>query len=69
MTATTAKPTSQSKTILRLKEAAYYLGISTVTLWRLGENDPRFPAKIRLSPRCVGYRKADLDAWLAGQEA
>ena len=55
--------------ILRTKETAFYLGISTVTLWRLGENDPRFPTKIRISPRCVGYRKSDLDAWLAGQEA
>ena len=61
--------TQLAKEILRLKEAAYYLGVSTVTLWRLGENDPRFPAKIRMSARCVGYRKADLDAWLAGQEA
>lgn len=58
-----------AKEILRLKEAAFYLGVSTVTLWRLGENDPRFPSKIRMSARCVGYRKSDLDAWLAGQEA
>jgi len=61
--------TQLAKEILRLKEAAFYLGVSTVTLWRLGESDPRFPSKIRMSPRCVGYRKSDLDAWLAGQEA
>ncbi|WP_105171230.1 helix-turn-helix transcriptional regulator [Pseudoalteromonas sp. T1lg24] len=53
---------------LRLKDAANYLGISKVTLWRLGENDPLFPPKIRLTARCCVYRKADLDAWLASKE-
>jgi prophage regulatory protein len=60
--------TSLAKEILRPKETAFYLGISTVTLWRLGENDPKFPSKIRMSARCVGYRKADLDAWLSERE-
>ncbi|WP_286888603.1 AlpA family phage regulatory protein [Pseudoalteromonas sp. ESRF-bin5] len=53
---------------LRLQQAADYLGISKVTLYRLGENDKTFPKKIRLSSRCCLYRKADLDQWLAGKE-
>lgn len=54
---------------LRLKESANYLNISLATLWRLGETDPTFPPKIRLSSRCCIYRKSDLDAWLASKES
>ena len=50
--------------ILRPKQAAHYLNISTVTLWRYNDSDPTFPRKIRMSARCVGYKKVDLDAWL-----
>lgn len=49
--------------MLRLKQAAHLLGISEVTLWRLNESDPTFPKKIRISSRCVGYRRGDLIAW------
>ncbi|MEJ0065353.1 MAG: AlpA family phage regulatory protein [Caulobacteraceae bacterium] len=28
----------------------------------------RFPKPIRLGPRRVGFRKSDLDAWLAAQQ-
>ncbi|WP_076917073.1 AlpA family phage regulatory protein [Pseudoalteromonas sp. TB64] len=54
---------------MRLKESANYLNISLATLWRLGESDPTFPPKIRLSSRCCIYRKSDLDAWLISKES
>ncbi|WP_350654793.1 AlpA family phage regulatory protein [Pseudoalteromonas sp. D48-MNA-CIBAN-0056] len=54
---------------LRLKNAAKYLNISLVTLWRLGETDPTFPPKIRLSSRVALYRKSDLDSWLKSKES
>jgi len=58
-----------SENILRTKAAAEYLGgISLVTLWRLSQSDG-FPRKIKLSTRAVGYRKSDLDIWLATREA
>lgn len=53
---------------LRLDKAAEYLGVSKVTLWRLGESDPSFPPKIHITSRCCVYRKSDLDAWLASKE-
>lgn len=53
----------QLNEMLRLKEAAQLLGFSLVTLWRLGETDPTFPKKIRITSRCVGYRLGDLLAW------
>lgn len=49
--------------MLRLKQAADLLGVSLVTLWRLGETDPTFPKKIRITARCCGYRRGDLIAW------
>ena len=54
---------------MRLKECANYLNVSLVTLWRLGETDPTFPPKIRLSSRCCIYRKSDLDTWLTSRES
>lgn len=53
---------------LRLQQAAEYLGISKVSLYRLGENDPTFPRKIHITSRCCIYRKEDLDAWLESKE-
>jgi len=53
---------------LRLAAAAEYLGISKVTLYRLGENEKNFPKKIHITSRCCVYRKADLDFWLASKE-
>jgi predicted DNA-binding transcriptional regulator AlpA len=59
--------TVSTPAIMRLKEVAYYLQISLVTLWRMGEQDPNFPKKIRMNSRCVGYLKTDIDVWLANK--
>lgn len=61
----TSVPTDEH---LRLKQAAAYLNVSQVTLWRLGERDPSFPKKIKMGPRLCFYRKSDLDTWLRQQE-
>lgn len=52
----------------RPQDAANYLGISKTTLWRCSERLAGFPKKIVLSSRCVMYRRADLDAYMASQE-
>ncbi|MAC35126.1 MAG: hypothetical protein CME38_16220 [Haliea sp.] len=49
---------------IRLGPSARRLGVSLTKLNWLHDNDPTFPRKIRLSRRCVGFRRADLDAWL-----
>lgn len=54
---------------LRNGEAANYLGLSEVTIWRLSENDPSFPKKVRLTKRCVGFMKSDIDAYLNSKKA
>jgi prophage regulatory protein len=62
------KKTNES-VFLRNNQAADYIGVSTVTLWRLSENDPEFPKKIRITKRCVGFRKSELDAYLEFKKA
>jgi prophage regulatory protein len=43
-------------------------GISTTTAWRLRKRG-LFPAPVRLSPGRVGWRKSDIDRWLAERQA
>lgn len=59
----TSKSSDHLNEMLRNKQSAALLGISLVTLWRIGERDPNFPSKIRISSRCVGYRRGDLLKW------
>jgi len=66
MATTTTTPSSD---LLRPKQAAAYLNMHRITLHRLGERDPHFPRKLKFGERLCYYRKSDLDAWLAGQEA
>lgn len=56
-------PTTQPE-FMRPIAAAKYLGISRTTLYQLSELDTDFPRKIKLSSRCVGWRRTDLDGWL-----
>lgn len=56
--------TPHATAVLRPKDASAYLGFGRTKLHELHETDPTFPRKIRFSTRVVGWRKADLDAWL-----
>lgn len=51
------------KRVLPPRDAGKYIGISPLTLanWRVSGKGPRF---IRLSPRKIVYRVADLELWL-----
>jgi predicted DNA-binding transcriptional regulator AlpA len=55
-----------SDRLLTEKDLAAWLGISLPTLQRMRSNGsgPRF---VRLSMRRVGYRKGDVEAWLAAR--
>lgn len=54
--------------ILRPKQAAEYIGICLRSLYNYSDSDPDFPPKIQFSPRCVGWRKEAIDAWLERKE-
>ena len=52
--------------IYRLPAVCEITGLSKATIYRLlarGE----FPPRVKLSPRCVGWRVAEVDAWLAAR--
>lgn len=53
--------------ILRPEEAAEFLGISRPTLYRWAKELPDFPAQVKLGPRIGGWRKDELEAWLASR--
>ncbi len=52
----------------RPADACRYLGIGRTKLHDLSERDPDFPQKIRLSARCVGWTRGQLDAWLEAKQ-
>lgn len=51
--------------LLPEKQAAKLLGLSDRTLrnWRVRGGGPPY---VKVSPRCIRYRAADLEAWAAG---
>ncbi len=67
-TDTSAMSEGIAPAFLRPEEAADYLGMSRRQLYALVESMPGFPAKIEITPRCVGWRRESLDAWLAAKE-
>ena len=61
---TQAEPTK----ILRRKEVQAATGLSRSSIYQM-MNEGRFPRPIRLGLAAVGWRLADLEAWLASREA
>ena len=54
---------------VRPKEGAAILGIGLSTFWLRAKTDPDFPQLIKLSPKTVVVRLADLDAYVAAKAA
>ena len=54
--------------LLTAQQAAKSLNLSAATLakWRCAGDGPRF---IRYTPRCIRYRRADLDSWVEARAA
>jgi predicted DNA-binding transcriptional regulator AlpA len=71
------KPVAQAPAIsrgpvLRIKQVAERTSLSRATLYAMMDPkspsyDPRFPTKIHLSSRSVGYLQSDVDAWIQGR--
>lgn len=60
-------PNTLIQSLMNQAEAAGYLGLSARTLenWRLKGGGPAF---VRMSQRCVRYRREALDLWLNARE-
>lgn len=48
--------------LLRLRAVMHMTGLSRSSLYRLIA-DGQFPRPVRLGPRAVAWRRADVDAW------
>jgi prophage regulatory protein len=55
--------------IIRRRELAELLGVSGMTVWRWEAPRGDLPARIRLGPHTVGWRRRDIEAWLAKRGA
>ncbi|MFQ5674050.1 MAG: helix-turn-helix transcriptional regulator [Nitrospinales bacterium] len=49
--------------ILRAADVCRETRLSRTTLWRL-ERVGKFPARVQLGERAVGWRRADIEAWI-----
>ena len=54
---------STPRRIIRKKTASARTGLSDVTMWRL-ENLNKFPARLQLSEKAVGYYEDEIDDWI-----
>ena len=54
--------------VLRLADLESYLGLKRTAIYQLLDGDPLFPRQIRLTAKAVGWRRTDVDAWLATRE-
>ena len=52
--------------IMRPREVAQRLGVSSTTLWRYAKR-PDFPRAFRLGPNAVGFDSGELELWVAGR--
>ena len=48
---------------IRRRKTAEMIGVSPATLWRWTRSG-HFPKSIHLGPNTVGWREADIDAWI-----
>lgn len=49
--------------IMRPREVAHAVGLSVVSIWRLGKKE-KFPKKIKLGGNSVGYLKSEIQDWI-----
>ena len=54
--------------ILRMPDVLEIVNVSRTTIWRQVKAGT-FPAPVKLSPRAVGWRKSEVDAWMNRADA
>ncbi len=62
------KPIESSQQILRVPQVVELTGLSRLTIHRLVQMG-RFPPPFKLGLRAIGWRRADLERFLAGRPA
>ena len=66
--AASAAPLTPSPRIIAPRHIALVTSLSPTTVWRL-RRQHRFPEPVRLSVGRVGWRRRDIEKWLAEREA
>ena len=62
-------PNSEAQpAILRLEDLIKYIGLGRSAVYKLGKTDPTFPKRVQLSDRAVGWRRSEIDEWVANLE-
>jgi len=54
---------SRPPRLIRLPQVTSRVGLSATTIWRQ-RRAGTFPDPVRISPGCVAWREADVDAWI-----
>ena len=54
----------QDSTLLTVNQVATRLSVTRVTVYRLRDRDPEFPAPIYIAPRSPRWRSEELTAWI-----
>jgi prophage regulatory protein len=54
--------------MLRINDVIASTGLSRPTIYREMQAE-RFPRQVPLTERCVGWREAEIQAWLAARNA
>ena len=55
--------------ILRVADMLAYLNIGRTGLYKLLAEDPSFPPQIKLGKRAVGWKRHEVDSWIADRPA
>lgn len=56
-------PDHSASRIVRLKTVLDRTGLTRSTLYRKVERGT-FPKRVRISPRCIGWRESEIEEWL-----
>lgn len=53
--------------VLRMRDLVELLGICRSTIYKLRKAGD-FPEPVKVGPRSIGWRRADIEEWLEGRE-
>lgn len=62
-----AKPFDPHAEIISPRHVRLIVGIAPITIWRL-RREGKFPPPLRLTKGRIGWRRSDLERWLAERE-
>lgn len=68
MSPVSRKQSSTNPDFLSTVQAFGHVGVSRAQFFRLKRTDPTFPKPLRYGPRCLRWRRRELDAWMVKRQ-